>query len=350
MSNKKHSFLFNKSNLQLDLSNKSNLVYSISFTLDYQLNDYFKELRRYLKYSNYYNLKDKTLKYDKRTDGIKDIKEIESVGIMTVALARKVHKTTKSDYPINCPLCLNLQSDKLISPFNLERGLLWRNFIISPNGFPYFKVHFLIQAADHIDSINRGTQSEVHRNPNVIEDVLAFAKIIGKGSILFNGWVGNSLGHLHFHYTDAAFPIKTTIKSYSLIKKIIITKNNSTVQMFKDSEHNCKNFILIKGSDIGKASNDVFKFLQYLDSEKLFYNLLIYYNKDIFYVYIFIRRKTDDKLGFNFGAPHLAGIISLNERKLKMFKDNEIEFISNIEDYCSESVVKIDYKILKKFF
>ena len=328
------------------MSNK--LVYSISFTLDYQLNDYFKALRKYLKYSNYYNLKNKTIKYDKRTDGIKDIKEIESVGMtMTIALARKVHKTTKSDYLINCPLCLNLQSDKMISPFNLERGLLWRNFLISPNGFPYFKVHFLLQATDHIDSIDRGTQSDVHRNPHIIEDILAFAKIIGKGSILFNGWVGNSLRHLHFHYTDIDFPIKTKIKKYSLIKEKIITKNSSNVQMFKDVEHNCKNFILIKG---GNVKDDVFRFLQYLDSEKLFYNLLIYYNKDIFYVYIFIRIKTDDKLGFNFGAPHLAGIVSLNERKLKMFKDNEEEFISNIDEYCSESVIKFDYKILKKFF
>ena len=329
---------------------RNHLVYSISYTLDYQLNDYFKALRKYLKESNYYNLEDKTLKYDKRTDGIKDIKEIDSVGIMTVALARKVHKTTISDYPINCPLCLNLQSDKMVSPFNLERGLLWRNFLISPNGFPYFKVHFLIQATDHIDSINRGTQSEVHRNPHILEDVLSFAKLIGKGSILFNGWVGNSLGHLHFHYTDTEFPIKTKLKSYSLMKQEIITKNNSTVQIFKDSEHNCKNFIHIKGSDIGKVAEDVFKFLQYLDSEKLFYNLLIYYSKEILYVYIFIRRKTEDKFGFNFGAPHLGGIISLNERKLKMFKENEKEFISSIEDYCSESVVKFDYKILKKFF
>jgi hypothetical protein len=336
------------------MSNESlqtnHLVYSISYTLDYQLNDYFKALQKYLKESDYYNLEDKTLEYNKRTDGIKDVKEIESIGMMTVALARKVHRTTISDYPINCPLCLNLQSDKMVSPFNLERGLLWRNFIISPNGFPYFKVHFLLQASDHIDSINRGTQSEVHRNPHIIEDVLTFAKIIGKGTILFNGWVGNSLGHLHFHYTDTEFPIKTKFKSYSLMKKDIITKNNSTVQMFKDTKRNCKNFILIKGGDIDKVANDTFKFLQYLNSEKLFYNLLIYHNKDISYVYIFIRRKTDDKLGFNFGAPHLGGIISLNERKLKMFKENEKEFISSIEDYCSESVVKFDYKLLKKLF
>jgi hypothetical protein len=330
------------------MSNK--LVYSISFTLDYQLNDYFKELRKYIKYSNYYNLKDKTLKlkYEKRTDGIKEKDEIGSSGVTILdATARKVHKITKLDYPISCPLCLNLQIDKTINPYNLDRGLLWRNFIISPNSFPYFKVHFLIQSSDHINSIDRGTQSEVHRNPNILEDILEFIKIIGKGSILFNGWVGNSLGHLHFHYTDTNFPIKDKIKSYLLVKEKIITKNNSIVEMFKDMKNNCKNFILIKGVDV---KDDVFKFLQYLDSKKLFYNLLIYYNKDIFYVYIFIRRKNDDKLGFAFGAAHFAGLGLFDEKHIKMFKDNKKEFISKVEEYCSETVVRIDHKILKKIF
>ena len=262
-------------------------------------------------------------------------------------MARKVHKITKSDYPISCPLCLNLQIDKTINPYNLDRGLLWRNFIISPNSFPYFKVHFLIQSSDHINSIDRGTQSEVHRNPNILADVLEFIKIIGKGSILFNGWVGNSLGHLHFHYTDTNFPIKDKIKSYSLVKEKITTKNNSNVEMFKDMKNNCKNFILIKGVDV---KDDVFKFLQYLDAEKLFYNLLIYYNKDIFYVYIFIRRKNDDKLGFAFGAAHFGGLGLFDEKNIKMFKDNKKEFISKVEEYCNETVVKIDHKILRKLF
>ena len=62
------------------------------------------------------------------------------------ANARKLEKTTKSVYPVTCPLCLNLQIDKTITPYNKNKALLWRNFIIHPNSFPYFKVHFLIQS------------------------------------------------------------------------------------------------------------------------------------------------------------------------------------------------------------
>ena len=328
---------------------ENKLVNNISYTLDYQLKDYFKNLRKYIKESNYYNSTDPILKskYKKRSDGIKIGTMIESTGIKPLtASARKVQKITKSDYPVSCPLCLNLQIDKSITPYNLNKALLWRNYIIQPNSFPYFKVHFLIQSTDHNQELDRGTQSEVHKNPYIISDILQFIKTIGKGTILFNGWVGNSLGHLHFHYTDTIFPIEDKIKSYSFNSgEQITTKNKSQIHQFIDNKNNCKNFILIKGSN---PQDDVFKLLQYLDSVKLFYNLVIYSNKDIFYIYIFIRKKINDKFGFNFGASNLAGVSLFTEEHLQMLKNNKKEFINMIDDYCTISVMKIDYKVLKK--
>jgi hypothetical protein len=321
---------------------------NISFTLDYQLYDYFKELKKYIYKSNYYNSTDTNLKkkYKKRTDGISIGPEIGESGMRILeANARKVQKTTKSDYPVTCPLCLNLQIDKSITPYNKNKALLWRNFIIQPNSFPYFKVHFLIQSIDHNQTLDRGTQSEVHRNKNIISDILDFIKINNKGIILFNGYVGNSLTHLHFHYTETKFPIEEQIKNYSFNKDIIITKNKSHLQLFKDNKNNCRNFILIKGSEL---SSDIFNILQYLESIKLFYNLTIYYKENIFYIYIFIRKKTEDKYNFNFGASNLSGLSLTTSEQIQLIKNNKKEFINMLDTYCTESVVKIDINTLKK--
>jgi hypothetical protein len=324
---------------------------NISFTLDYQLKDYFKQLRKYIKESSYYNSTDPILKnkYSKRTDGIKIGPEIGKTGISILeANARKVQKITKSDYPITCPLCLNLQTDKSIAPYNKNMALLWRSYIIQPNSFPYFKIHFLIQSSDHDSKLNRGTQSEVHKNPYVIFDILDFIRINNKGIILFNGWVGNSLGHLHFHYTETKFPIEEQIKKYSFTKDTIITKNKSQIRLYKDNNNNCKNFVYIKGMN---PSEDIFNFLEYLDSIKLFYNLTISCDKmNYFHVYIFIRVKTSDINNFNFGASNLSGLSLTSPEQLMMFKNNKKQFINMLNTYCSESVIKIDIKVLKKLF
>ncbi len=321
---------------------------NISFVLDYQLYDYFKQLKKYIKESSYYNSTDKNLKtkYKKRTDGINISEELGETGITVLtANARKVQKITKSDYPVSCPLCLNLQIDKSIAPYNKNKALLWRNFIIQPNSFPYFKVHFLIQSVDHNQSLDRGTQSEVHRNKYVIYDILDFIKTNNKGVILFNGYVGNSLTHLHFHYTETKFPIEEQIKEYSFNRDIIKTKNKSQIQLFRDNKNNCKNFILIKGKE---PAIDVFTILQYLESIKLFYNLTIYYKDDMYNIYIFIRKKTEDKYNFNFGASNLSGLSLTTNEQIQLLKNNKREFMNIINNYCSESVIKIDINILKK--
>ena len=178
----------------------------------------------------------------------------------------------------------------MIYPYNLEKNLLWRGYLIKPNTFPYFKLHYLINSTDHI-SDDRGAQNEVHKNPNIISDMLDYISIIKKGTILFNGYIGNSLKHLHFHYTDSYLPIKTNIKKFLPNRKTITTPNGSSIYIYEDKDHQCKNFVLFKGKNI---SDDVFKMVQYIDSIKLLYNLIFYYHNDNFYIFVYIRKKDRD--------------------------------------------------------
>jgi hypothetical protein len=326
------------------------MEYNIRFTLDYELSKNFNELIKYHKDSDYFKINDEELrmKYESRLDNIKNGEKIGNTGMSFLEIpARKVVVTTNKEYNIKCPLCLNPQVDKTIYPYNLEKLILWRGYLIKPNTFPYFKLHYLIQSSDHIEGSDRGTQNETHRNPNVIGDMLLFAKTMNNGSILFNGWVGNSLGHLHFHYTDTHFPIKRKLKDYPIDKEVIETNNESKICIYKDENHNCKNFILIKGVN---PNNDLLKLVQHIDSLKLFYNLLLYWNKNVFFIFVFIRRKEQDDFNFNFGAAHMSGLSTFSNNNLEFYKNNKNEFLRIIDNYCSKTVVKIDAERIKKLF
>jgi hypothetical protein len=323
--------------------------YNLKYTLDSELENNFYKLNKYIVDSDYFLLMDKELnkKYKLRTDGIKKTQEIGETGINILqAPARKVVNTKNKEYNIKCPLCTNSQVDINIYPYNLERNLLWRGLIIKPNTFPYFKLHYLIQSSDHISN-DRGTQKDVHINPNIIEDILQFIKIIKKGTILYNGYIGNSLEHLHFHYTDIYLPIKAKKKKYFSNKKIINTNNGSTINFYQDDRHNCKNFILIKGLNV---CADVFKIIKYINSINLLYNLICYYNSNIFNVFIYIRKKEIDNYDLNFGAAHMSGLGTFSDENLKIYKKNKQFFIKIVEEYCEKTLIKIDMKLIESLF
>jgi len=345
------------------------MEYNIRFTLDVDLKQNFLESIKYHFHSDYFYSIDDEIKqkYKYRFDNIKKGEQLGNTGMNILEIpARKLTNTTKKEKDIKCPLCVSLQVDNAVYPFNLEKELLWRGYLIRPNAFPYFKLHYLIQSSDHNENIDivtdksdiqsqksdlysplRGTQNEVHKNPNLIEDMLIFLKIINKGSLLFNGWIGNSLSHMHFHYTDMDFPIKKKLKIYLYDKDVIKTNNKSKINIYKDNEHNCKNFLFVKGKNPGK---DVFQILQYLSSINLLYNLLIYLKNNTYYVFIYIRKKDQDDLRLNFGATNMSGLTTLSNNNFKLYEENKKKFLDNIEDYCSKTVIKIDPNEIKNLF
>lgn len=326
------------------------MQYNIRYTLDYQLLNNFNDLDKYLINSDYFDSTDEEIKikYKKRNDGIKIKQEFDNTGFHLLDIpARKVVKTISGEYPVKCPLCLNLDTEKSSAPYNLEKALLWRNYIIKANTFPYFKKHYLLQSPDHIENLNRGIQNDVHTNPLVIEDILEFVKLMKSGTVLFNGYIGNSLTHLHFHYTDTHFPVKRKIKSYSINKDQIKTNDQSIINLYTDKDNNCKNFVLIKGKN---PKNDIYKLLQFINDMKLLYNLLIYIDKDILYTFVFIRKKDTDELNFNLGAAAFGGLVTFSKENLELYKKNKRDFIKIIENYCSKTLIKIDIDLLKKVF
>lgn len=310
---------------------------NILFTPDEKLYENFFKLYDYLITSDYYNSTDNVLKktYKKRYDGIVKILKIANTGLdLYETKARKVQSVIDSECTIKCPLCLNLHVNKTIYPFNLVKGLLWRDYLIKPNTFPYFKIHFLIMPPYHV--ANRGVQNDVHKNKNIITDMLHFIKLMGTGSVFFNGMIGNSLEHLHFHYTDVFFPV-TKFKQYKLKKKLKVFEEK--IYFFEDDVNNCKNFIVVKGK---KINSIVFNLLKYFASINLLYNLILNYKKLKYIVVIFVRQKNVVSNDFNLGASSLGGYTVVTDNNIELYKSNMNKFILDIEEYCMKTVIKFN--------
>ena len=80
--------------------------------------------------------------------------------------------------------------------------------------------HLLIMSSDHNHGFNedRGSQSELHMNSNILLDMFDFYKIMNKkGTMFFNGMAGNTQLHFHFHYTTfgkACFSTRNSFKGF----------------------------------------------------------------------------------------------------------------------------------------
>lgn len=323
------------------------------YVSDDDLGYYFQKLHRYLTSSIYYNSSDKELKktYHKRNDKINTSRDINGTKMKILSVpARKVQQVAiKKLHSNECPLCINLRVSDVIAPYNKLKGLLWKNYIIIPNAFPYFKVHYLLLGIYHDETNTIGTQNDAHLYSYVVGNAIEFIRIIKKGTILFNGWVGNSLSHLHFHYTSTIFPIKEIIKQHNLKKQSFATKNGSKIILFSDTNFACKNFLCVKSSSI-KICDDIYKLLNYIISSlKLFYNLCIYFDGDTCFTFIFIRQKIEDDR-FSFGASHLSGLVMLSEDDINKYKKNKRQFVDSLNEYCSRTVKETSFKNIQQIF
>lgn len=324
---------------------------NIRYVHDGDLCYYFQKLHRYLHKSAYFDSSDTLLKrkYKYRYSGINEHEQIEGTYMNILsAPARKVQNVAKKNaqnIPF-CPLCLNLSIGNVKHPYNKSKALLWRNYIIVPNAFPYFKLHYLLMAPYH--SEYNGTQNDAHNIPYVLGNAIEFLRIIGKGVILFNGWVGNSLGHLHFHYTTTNFPIRNAIKKHNILKKKFVTeKTKSIISIYVDKKNTCKNFIRVKGQLV---EHNVFLLLQYISNTlKLFYNLFIEYNVNVCTVYIFVRKKMQDDT-MNYGASNLAGLVLSTQDDIQKYRQNKKIFMESINKYCTETVKNLTETDIKRLF
>lgn len=323
------------------------MEYNIRFVLDEELKKTTQELLKYLNTSGYYASFNKELKklYKNRNDKMRTLGEVGNTGISPkLTPARKVESTLKiepSKGKSICRLCINIQNYKMISPVNKSRALLWRNYLIQANTFPYFVNHLLIMTTYHQET--EGTQYLIQEDSRVMRDMVMMMRIMDKGTMFFNGLIGNSQLHFHFHYTTEKLPIIKRIKESTESRTKIKTSNGTSVSLFhKDSA--CMNAVVFRGINLHA---DVYNFLKNL-GEKYLYNLVMFLKGGKVVVVIYVRQKP--KVGLeedlNMGASALGGLHLVdNQEQVASISDLR----DSIEKYCALTVVPLNITQLKKF-
>jgi len=337
--------------------------YSIKASFDYEIKFDYDKLIKYLNDSKYYELLTNKKKNRNRVEGIRILGEISNTSIyLKYTPDRKVVNLNKNknniDSKLNkkCPLCLLYQSNNKISPINLVRSLLWKDYIISPNTYPYFKNHMLILASNHNhgkDGIS-GSQIILHKNNKILSDMMSLYFLLGKkGTMFFNGLIGNSQLHFHFHMTSEDLPIKEILyKNNELNFDSFKTKKNNSVLIFKKNNIDCLNGIIFYGN-YKTLSKEIFNLLKSIDTKKILYNLLFiqnkendYYNENITCI-IYLRKKLkSDKIeDYNMGATSFGGFLLIDKNDKSKLKSSK--FIKDIKQYCDLTVVKPSKELIK---
>lgn len=316
-------------------------TFNLKLVLDHEVDRAIRETSVLLKKSGYYtalNSNDKPRNY-----GMKILGEIKGTGInCKYTPNRKVTSTLKTKPKGNlCPLCLGIQSNKMISPISKVRGLIWRNYLIKPNTFPYFKNHFLIISLDHSSENSiRGTQLIINNEINVIKDFIYLSSILTKGTLFFNGLIGNSQMHFHFHYTSEKLPIQDKIRK-NKYKELIKKTDNCYIYNFSISKYCVNGVVFIGGKEMYQ---EVFYFLKEISKKRFLFNLILYKEGSNIYCFVFIRRqvKRKDENDLNMGASSLGGIHLTNAPSCK---DSTV-----FDKYCQETVIVLSKDQLRKLF
>ena len=340
------------------------LNFNISFCYDWNLQKYYKIIKSVNHSSKYFDIlkqKNQQIKETKRTSNMKIITQIIDTGIflkeipgrINFDLAETSSSSLKRKISANCVLCDSINSPNMAYPLTLGKYLIWRGYIIKPNTFPYFKDHYLILSSIHNEGKNNllGTQIDLHHNPNIIKDMLDFYALNNYiGTMFFNGTIGNSQLHFHFHHINEDLPIEKYLMNWNKFNfETFSTKNNSKLILFSNSDKYCFNGILL----IGKTSSlakDCFTLIANFSKKKYLYNLVFikpHIHKDEPQVIIYLRSKNKLNKSFdlNMGASSLAGIHTETKFTKSQLKKNILK--NKIDKYCSITVLKPTKKLIK---
>jgi len=267
----------------------------------------------------------------------------------------KIEKTKKSfieKHGKYCALIGNVISTNLLYPVSKELALIWRGYIIKPNTFPYFKTHFLIMSSDFSckNPTSRGSQEDIHKYPEIIEDILDFYDYRKqKGFLFFNGLIGNTQLQFHFHYTTTKSIINQVIKKIKKMKYTNYTSKIGTrITIFKSDDCPCYNGTIFFGKKT-KVAKDVFLFIKGVSEDNYLYNIVIppSSDKNKFQVIVYIRKKdlkVEKKLStsMNLGANY--GYIILKEIDNQKLTNGSLE--EDLYNYCKATYINSQ----KKYF
>jgi len=207
----------------------------------------------------------------------------------------------------------------------------------------------LVLSTDHNHGIHgdRGSQTIIHQNKFTIQDMVDLYILLGQsGTMFFNGFIGNSERHFHFHITSEKIPIQNIIHNWNNDDLTILnTKRNNKIILFNHNKKECLNGILFFGNH-SSIHKDIFSFLKSINQKKLLYNILFIENKlpqhnnNKITIIIYLRKKiTSQKIhDFNMGSSSIGGILITKDNPTESL--NSKKLINKIQKYCNVTLIK----------
>ncbi len=131
----------------------------------------------------------------------------------------------------DCVLCNPPQKE--------ERGLLWRNWVIWPNAYPYVPLagkHILLASHKHQ---GQGVDTDV------LSNMIDYQKLAGNVTMHYNGIAGNSQFHRHWHATCERLPLQRLLDDGALRLAPIVQGQRGEVATFEQGFYSG---VLVRGS------------------------------------------------------------------------------------------------------
>ncbi|MCK5689456.1 hypothetical protein KAI87_09320 [Myxococcota bacterium] len=164
--------------------------------------------------------------YQDRFEGMERISGLGTHDAMEVHLApnrNKVPANRVNNGACTCALC--------DPPEKEERGILWRDYKVLPNIYPYVgpeSQHILITAAEH---------SPQRFSPKILGDMIDFQTFAsGKRpmTLHYNGVAGNSQFHMHWQATRETLPVQRVLETGAVQKETLHSDKLGSVSTFDE--------------------------------------------------------------------------------------------------------------------
>jgi hypothetical protein len=241
-----------------------------------------------------------------------------------------------------CILCLTIRNapNSPCLPFRAMKFIASHGFLLFPNAFPYFPMHFLITTMDHTTQDAIATRELLLPFGQIVQALC----MVENDTIFFNGMCGNSMDHFHAHYVEFPFPIYPMLHEYTTAsdQKITFTYQSECRIYLVQNFRGWITGLLLHCKEIQPIMECMHMFISSIGEIGATSNFIIHKKGSIYECILFVRRIIPQSL--NYGANELGGIVAfMSEKQLPDTKKIELYLkasnrIEDVEEVLSRTI------------
>lgn len=240
-----------------------------------------------------------------------------------------------------CMLCLTIRNapNSPCLPFRAMKFIASHGFLLFPNAFPYFSIHFLITTIDHTTQDAIATRELLLPFGHIVQALC----MVENDTIFFNGMCGNSMDHFHAHYVEFPFPIYPMLQEYmasGTTSKAAATYQSCRIYLVQKFRGWITGFLL-HCEEIHPIMECMHLFISTIGEIGATSNFIIHKKGPIYECILFVRRIIPHSL--NYGANELGGVVASMYEKRPRTEDIASYFdasnrVEDVEEVLSRTI------------